>query len=159
MKEGFVTLVLFNIFNISFSAGVHWKYASPSDENYILSSIVLYGTLIAMVAAVVAMEVTGKDDYGEFKKKFKNVWICQLYIPLTVVYRMILGFYTAVKSDYNEGTLIILAFSLAFMLYIIVNLPFSNVFQNYRCSLIHLTMLYTLLTTNYYRAMKSNTPI
>jgi hypothetical protein len=31
MKQGFVTLVLFNIFNISFSAGVHWKYASPTD--------------------------------------------------------------------------------------------------------------------------------
>jgi hypothetical protein len=50
MKQGFVTLVLFNIFNISFSAGVHWKYASPTDYGYILSSIILYGTLIAMVA-------------------------------------------------------------------------------------------------------------
>ena len=159
LKQGFVTLVLFNIFNISFSAGVHWKYAVPTDDGYILSSVILYGTLIAMVVAVGAMELTSKEDYGEFKKKFKNVWICQLYIPLTVVYRMVLGFYTAVKSDYDEGTLIILAFSLAFMLYTIVNLPFTNVFQNYRCSLIHLTMLYTLLTTNYYRSMKSTTPI
>lgn len=38
-----------------------------------------------------------------------------------------------------------------------INLPFKNVWQNYRCSLVHLTMLYTLLTTNYYRSMKSTT--
>ena len=31
LKQGFVTLVLFNVFNIAFSAGVHWKYASPTD--------------------------------------------------------------------------------------------------------------------------------
>ena len=28
LKQGFITLVLFNIFNISFSAGVHFKYAN-----------------------------------------------------------------------------------------------------------------------------------
>ena len=26
LKEGIITLVLFNIFNISFSAGIYWKY-------------------------------------------------------------------------------------------------------------------------------------
>jgi hypothetical protein len=93
MKQGFITLVLFNIFNIAFSAGVHWKYASPSDPGYAGSSFVLYGTLLAMVAAVIAMELTGKDEYGEFKKKFKRVWICEFYIPLTILYRMALGFY------------------------------------------------------------------
>jgi|JI10StandDraft_1071094.scaffolds.fasta_scaffold113764_2 hypothetical protein len=72
---------------------------------------------------------------------------------------MILGFYSAVKSDYDESTLIIMAFSLAFFMFIIINLPFTNVFQNYRCALIHATMLFTLLTTNYYRSMKSTTPM
>lgn len=43
------------------------------------------------------------------------------------------------------------------MMYTMINLPFKNVYQNYRCSLVHLTMLYTLLTTNYYRSMKSTT--
>lgn len=55
LKQGFVTLVLFNIFNIAFSAGVHWKYASPTDEGYVLSSVILFGTLAAMVISVVAM--------------------------------------------------------------------------------------------------------
>lgn len=72
---------------------------------------------------------------------------------------MVLGFYTAVKSDYDESTLIILGFSLMFMLYMMVNLPFTNVYQNYRCGLIHFTMFFTLLTANYYRSMKSNTPM
>lgn len=64
LKQGFITLVLFNIFNIAYSAGVHWKYAVPTDEGYILSSIVLFGTLAAMVISVAAMELTEKDDYG-----------------------------------------------------------------------------------------------
>jgi len=64
LKQGFITLVLFNIFNIAYSAGVHWKYAEPTDEGYILSSIILFGTLAAMVISVAAMELTGKDDYG-----------------------------------------------------------------------------------------------
>ena len=72
---------------------------------------------------------------------------------------MALGFYSAVQSDYDESTLIILGFSLTFMLYTIVNLPFTNVYQNYRACLIHITMLFTLFTTNYYRTMKNNTPI
>ncbi len=55
LKQGFITLVLFNIFNISFSAGVHLKYASPTDDGYILSSLILFGTIAAMVIAVTAM--------------------------------------------------------------------------------------------------------
>lgn len=45
------------------------------------------------------------------------------------------------------------------MFYHIVNLPFSSVLHNYRSSFIHFTEIIILLTTNYYRAMKSNTPI
>lgn len=53
-----------------------------------------------MVAAVFAMELTDRQDYGEFKNKYKKVWICQLYIPFTIVYRMIIGFYIAVKGSH-----------------------------------------------------------
>ena len=55
LKQGFITLVLFNIFNVAFSAGVHWKFANPSDSSYLLSSVILFGTLISMVVAVTAM--------------------------------------------------------------------------------------------------------
>ncbi len=44
-------------------------------------------------------------------------------------------------------------------MYIIVNLPYINVYQNYRCVLIHITMLIILFVGNYYRMMKSNTSI
>jgi uncharacterized membrane protein len=54
-KQGFITLVLFNIFNISFSMGLHWKYASPQDSNYLLSSFMLAVTLVLMVISVVAL--------------------------------------------------------------------------------------------------------
>jgi hypothetical protein len=64
LKQGFVTLILFNIFNISFSAGVHWKYASPNDDSYIISTLILVGTLLAAVVSVLAMELTAKEDYG-----------------------------------------------------------------------------------------------
>lgn len=53
----------------------------------------------------------------------------------------------------------ILAFSFTFMMYFIINLPFSSALQNYRAGLIQVTMLYILLTTNYYRSMKSNTSL
>jgi hypothetical protein len=58
MKQGFITFVIFNIFNISFSAGVHWKYANPNDDRYIFSSIILYGTITAMIVAVFALELS-----------------------------------------------------------------------------------------------------
>ena len=72
---------------------------------------------------------------------------------------MALGFYSAIRSDYDYGSLLIMAFSLTCIMYTNVNLPLSDYFQNYRCCFIHATMLYTLLTTNYYRGMKITTPM
>lgn len=57
LKQGFVTVVMFNIFNVAFSAGVHWKYAKPTDENYVVSSLILFGTLGSMLISVFAMEL------------------------------------------------------------------------------------------------------
>lgn len=72
---------------------------------------------------------------------------------------MMLGLYIALQSEYELSTLIVLAFELLFLLYIVVNLPFTNVYQNYRCALVHITTFMVLLTTNYYRSMKSNTEL
>lgn len=52
-----------------------------------------------------------------------------------------------------------LGLSLAFILYVLVNLPFKCVYQNYRSVTIHLTTLIIILVANYYRTMKSNTPL
>lgn len=57
------------------------------------------------------------------------------------------------------STLIVLSFSLAFILYNIVNLPFKSAIQNYRSNFIHICQLIVLLTANYYRSMKATTPL
>jgi hypothetical protein len=59
-----MTFIIFNVFNISFSAGIHWKYASPKDSNYILSTFILVIALIAVVVSVLAMEFTTNEGYG-----------------------------------------------------------------------------------------------
>lgn len=82
-----------------------------------------------------------------------------MHIPLTVVYRAVLGGYIAVEADYSFSTLIIIGFSLAFLMFNITNLPFLDTYQNYRCTFIHISMITILLVSNYYEGMKANTPI
>jgi hypothetical protein len=55
LKQGFITLILFNIFNISFSTGIHLKYASMLDSTYyigyfaaVLCFFIVFGSVIAM---------------------------------------------------------------------------------------------------------------
>jgi hypothetical protein len=58
LKQGLITLTLFNSFNVAFSAGVHWKYANSSDYMYVVGTCLLLISLLVMVAAVGAMEFT-----------------------------------------------------------------------------------------------------
>lgn len=53
----------------------------------------------------------------------------------------------------------VLAASIVFIMYNIINLPFISVVHNYRANLMHVTHLVILFTANYYRSMKSNTPL
>ena len=82
-----------------------------------------------------------------------------LYIPFTIIYRVVLGIFMSTQSHSIESTITTLSFSFIFIIYTLTNLPFINVYQNYRSSFIHFTMLITLLSANYYRSMKSTTPI
>ena len=52
-----------------------------------------------------------------------------------------------------------LGISIAFVMFVLINLPFIDTIQNYRTVAIQVTMLYILLVANYYRSMKSNTPL
>lgn len=117
---------------------------------------------LVIIVALVFMEASGKigeQGYGEFKNKFKGNWVCKVYIALTIVYRILIGLYLATQSHSIESTTIVVIFTICLLLYIHVNLPFLNVYQNYRSSFIHLTMFVTLLVANYYRSMKSTTPL
>ena len=55
LKQGFITMILFNSFNFSFSAGVHIKYADKSDQFYTFSTVLMGLTLLTMVIATIVM--------------------------------------------------------------------------------------------------------
>ena len=48
LKQGATTLILFNAFNISFSAGVNWKYLSSNDPYYI-TNLIISGCILAIL--------------------------------------------------------------------------------------------------------------
>ena len=72
---------------------------------------------------------------------------------------MILGIYLAYGNDYLYSSLIVLAISLAFMIYNLVNLPFIDTYQNYRATLCHFTLMFIIFVANFYTVMKVNTPL
>ncbi len=82
-----------------------------------------------------------------------------MYVPLIILYRMILCIVIAVSNEYIYSTLLILIISFAFTLYLLTNLPFKSATQNYRSAIVNLTVMYVLLMANYYAIMKSNTPL
>lgn len=159
LKQGYLTLIIFSSFNISYSAGMHYKYADKSDNIYVLSSVVMAMSLLAMLISIIMMEVTATKTYGQFKSKFKQNWTCKIFISATLLYRMALGFYSAVESQNSYSTLLILAFSFTFVLYCLINTPYKDWYHNYRSCFVHCAMLTILLITNYYRTMKSTTPL
>ena len=75
------------------------------------------------------------------------------------MFRIGLGVYIACENDWNEGAFFAIVFSFFFLVFNIANLPFRNVRDNYRSVLIHITQFVVLYVTNYYRSMKSNTPM
>jgi hypothetical protein len=78
---------------------------------------------------------------------------------LTIFYRLGTGFYLATMNEDDLSTLIVLAFSLAFLLYNLVNLPFLKAYHNYRANICHLSQFVILFITMYYRSMKSEAPV
>ena len=64
-KQGFITMVMFNCYNISFSAAVQWKYVSASATPlYIFSTIVLYICFGLMVAGILSIQCLSRNGYG-----------------------------------------------------------------------------------------------
>lgn len=51
-----LTLVLFNCFNLSFSAGIHWKYAQPTEQYYNESNALIIITLIISLITMLSMQ-------------------------------------------------------------------------------------------------------
>lgn len=55
------------------------------------------------------------------------------------------------------STLIVIALSLTFLLYNLVNLPYVKAYHNYRANICHLTQFICLFVALYYRSMMSST--
>ena len=115
-------------------------------------------TIIISFIVVASVQFGKIGEFGEFKNKFKDCQ-SQLFIPLLFVYRVSLGLYSSLRHDNEYSTIFMLGISIVFNLYIIINLPFIDVFQNYRTAAIHITTIFIIITADYYRTMKSNTPM
>ena len=70
-----------------------------------------------------------------------------------------IGYYTATMNESELSTLIVLALSLLFLLYNLVNLPFRKAYHNYRANICHFTQFICLFVGMYYRSMKRNSPV
>lgn len=156
---------MFNLFNFAYSAAVHFKFAEVSDYDasqkmgYILSLIAICVVVILTLIVSAWLEMSSsKDQFGQFKNKFKESFVCNIYIVISLVYRICLAIYAASNVNYDYGTLIILAMSISFIMYNLINLPFRDIIQNYRACLCHFSQLIILFTANYYRTLKINTP-
>ncbi len=98
---------------------------------------------------------TSSKEFGEFKDKLKPGIPCQLYFVLSLVYRFAMGYYVATKNQYIMSSFVVVGFSLFFLLYNLVNLPFKQAYQNYRANFCHISQLIILMVTNYYDSMKA----
>lgn len=62
-------------------------------------------------------------------------------------------------NEHEISSMIIIGFALGFIIYFLVNLPFSNPLHNYRAGVCHVSFIIILFVAMYYRNMKSNLPI
>ena len=112
--------------------------------------------LVLPVVMCVGLTLAEESGFGEFKDKLKPDGVAKAYFLMTLLYRTGLGFYLAAGNEDNLSTLMVMAISIGFLLYSLVNLPFTKAYHNYRCNLCHLTNFVTLFVVMYYRSMMSS---
>ena len=150
--------MMFNAFNIAFGVGVHFHYADPQSDLYILSSLAAVLATALIFGMCVMLIATKPKQFGEFKYKIKSHPVCQLYFVVSLIYRFCLGYYIADQAEYLMSSLIAIGICMFYMLYTLLNLPFRQAYQNYRSNLCHLTQLIILVVGNYYDSMMFNEP-
>ena len=155
-KEVLLTLILFNCFNFSYCAGLHFSYADKSDSLYLYGTIAAILTIVLPLMMVTVLQCSQDDGFGEYKDKFKEGKLEKAYFMITIIYRMGVGYYMATMNEADLSTLIVLAISIFFLLYNLVNLPFRQAFHNYRANICHLTQFLCLFIAMYFRSMTQN---
>ena len=68
-----------------------------------------------------------------------------------------IGFYLATANEDNLSTLIVLVISIFFLIYNLVNLPFTKAYHNYRACICHFSQFIILYVAMYYRTMTDGT--
>lgn len=65
-KQGTTTLVMFNIYNIGYSMGVHIRYGgwNIGSSEYTLSTVVMSFALLACIIFILALELADPAQYG-----------------------------------------------------------------------------------------------
>jgi hypothetical protein len=158
IKEGLLTLMMFNAFNISFGVALHFNYADKSSDGYFLSSVAAVVAATLVFVPCILLLATDTKQFGEFKDKLKPDLPCQMYFVLALIFRFSLGYYTAIKTSYTLSTLISVGFCMLWVMYNLVNLPFRKAYQNYRACCCHIAQLVILMVANYYDSLLSNEP-
>lgn len=123
---------------------------------YLISSIMAICALMIPLSMIVILLCADSKQFGEFKNKFKKDCPSQTYFSIMIIYRCGLGMYIAAMNEYDISTLIATFFSIAVLMYTLINLPFKDAYQNYRAVLCNTTIMIVLFVTMYYRSMKSN---
>ena len=72
---------------------------------------------------------------------------------MTILYRTGVGIYISTMNSDAKSTLIVLGLSIAFLLYNLINLPFTKAYHNYRANICHICQFICLLVSMYYRNM------
>jgi hypothetical protein len=149
LKEVLLTFVIFNMFNISYSAGIQIKYINNVNSFSIICLLLTF-TLIIVIAG--AQIVTGKEEFGEYIDKFKKEQLQSKYMIATIVYRFTLGFLLATVNEWAAGGILFTAVAAVFLTYICYCEPFNDGFQNVRSKFIHSVHVLILFVNFYYRA-------
>ena len=77
LKQGVLTLAIFNVFNLSFSMALHLKYQpNQSSMEYWSSLTGIALAVILWLGIILGFLCTSKKGYGEFKTAFKKDCVC-----------------------------------------------------------------------------------
>jgi hypothetical protein len=157
IKEVLLTLILFNCFNFAYSAGLHFNYAPRNDSLYTAGTVAAILALVVPFLMAIGLMCAEDDGFGEYKEKFKPGLVERLYFVVTILYRTGIGLYISTANEDSMSTLIVMGLSICFLLYNLVNLPYTKAYHNYRANVCHFAQFICLFVAMYYRSMMSTT--
>ena len=122
---------MFSLYNITFSAGLQFLYRSE-DSSDILSIVIAIISLILPIAVISLLSLTDSEEFGEFKNKFLDEFVCRNYFFISIIYRGVLGFLIAYQNTFVSITIVNVFLSIMFLMYLLVNTPYIEGYHNYR---------------------------